>query len=44
MKRLERKLPPAPPVDRTLAIGIVMHDFHDLKTMTVHHVAEIAYF
>ena len=26
------------------AVGIVMHDFHGLKTMTFHHVADIAYF
>ena len=26
------------------AVGIVMHDFVDLKTMTFHHVADIAYF
>ena len=26
------------------ALGVVMHDFHGLKTMTFHHVAGIAYF
>ena len=26
------------------AVGIVMHDFHDKKTMTFHRVAESAYF
>ena len=26
------------------AVGIVMHDFHGLKTMTFHHIADIAYF
>ena len=26
------------------AVGIVMHDFHGLKTMTFHCVADIAYF
>ena len=27
-----------------IAIGMVMHDFHDLKTMPIHCVAAIAYF
>ena len=26
------------------AVGIVMHDFHGLKTVTFHQVADIAYF
>ena len=26
------------------AVGIVMHDFHGLKTMTFHRVADLAYF
>ena len=26
------------------AVGIVMHDFHGLRTMTFHHIADIAYF
>ena len=26
------------------AVDIVMHDFHGLKTMTFHRVADIAYF
>ena len=26
------------------AVGIVMHDFHGLKTMTFHRIADIAYF
>ena len=25
------------------AIGMVAHDFHGLKTMTFHHVADMAY-
>ena len=27
-----------------IAIGMVMHDFHGLKTMTFHRVADNAYF
>ena len=26
------------------AVGIVMYDFHGLKTMTLHRVADIAHF
>ena len=26
------------------AVGIVMHDFHGLKTMTSYRIADIAYF
>ena len=40
--RINALLPRNQPIKT--AVGIVMHDFHGLKTMTFHHVADIAYF
>ena len=41
-----RRINPLVPRNQPIktAIGMVTHDFHGLKTMTFHPVADIAYF
>ena len=41
-RRINSLLPRNQPIKTT--VGIVMHDFHDLKTMNFHQVADIVYF
>ena len=41
-----RRINPLAPRNQPIktAVGIMMHDVHGLKTMSFHHVADIAYF
>ena len=43
---ISRRINPLVPRNQPIktAIGMVTHDFHGLKTMTFHRVADIAYF